>query len=346
MSVQLRIGRVDIGTVLARDASVQAVSDSGTVRTTTLLRAGAVLTPGSVVRALRQTVLRTVIDWATTDGLDLASATLSRRFMNYFYLEGGGGWDRDRGGFFELAFRADLNVGRFSTSNFVDRDGSGGLQRAEGSVLFGRRGRPLSFANGRSVGRAGLAGIVFLDLDGDGEYDPGEPPVPGARLRIGPWYVHADEQGEYATWDVVPFEALTIWVDPASGTDAQWTPATTRYVVRPDPNRFQPVNIPFVQTAEVMGEVRLMPANTALSGIEVQLIPEDGSDPYTTRTFSDGVFYVMGVRPGQYRVTVSSQTQDAYGVVSEDAAFSVEAGKTSVVEGIVLTLWKVDGSDR
>ena len=177
-------------------------------------------------------------------------------------------------------------------------------------------------------------------------YDPGEPPVPGARLRIGPWYVYADEEGEYATWDLVPFEALTVWVDPASGTDAQWTPAATQYVVRPDPNRFEPVNIPFVQTAEVMGEVRLFPADTPMPGIDVLLVPDDGSDPYTVSTFSDGVFYVMGIRPGQYRVTVSQQTQDAYGVVSEDVVFAVDTGTTSVVEGIVLRLRKVSGANR
>jgi hypothetical protein len=188
--------------------------------------------------------------------------------------------------------------------------------------------------------------VVFVDRDGDGALDPEEPPVPGARLRVGPWPVEADDAGGYAVWDVMPFEALMVEVDPRSAPDPQWVPAVPRYLVHPDPNRFQPLNIPFVQTAEAVGEVRLLPGNTPVAGVEVRFVPEDGSEPFAARTFSDGGFYLMGIRPGRYRVTVSQQVQDVYGVVSEDAEFTVEAGKTSVVEGIVLNLWKVGGSDR
>lgn len=344
-SVQARAGRLDAGVIVTR-SSVRTNPDSTT--TVTLLRAGATLTPGTYVSLLHQTILRGDVTWETGGGLDLVSAVLSRRFANHFYLEGGGGWDRFRGGFLELAFRADLAVGRFSTQNRLAREEFGvgdstqslwtsrGLQRAEGSVLFGRMGRPVSFANGRSVGRSGVAGTVFLDLDGDGVYDADEPPVPGARLRVGPWYVLADESGGFATWDLVPFETLDITVDAASGPNAQWTPAATRYVVRPDPNRFQRVNIPYVQTAEAMGELRLLPDNLALAGVVVVFEPEDGSEPSVARTFSDGVFYLMGLRPGVYRVTVSPSQQAQLGLDVEDTLIEVVAGQTTMVEGIVL----------
>lgn len=335
-SIQVQLGRFDIGTIVTRNTNLPGLADSSANSTVTLLRLGGVLTPGTVWSPLHQMVLRADLTWEKGEGLDLASAALSRRFARHFYLEGGGGWDRFRGGFLELAFRADLAAGRFSTQNLLDGEEARGLQRGEGSLLFGRQGRPVSFANGRSVGRSGVAGTVFLDLDGDGVYDAGEPPVPGARLRVGPWYVVADELGTFATWDVVPFEALEITVDPTSGTDAQWTPSATRFVVRPDPNRFQRVDIPFVQTAEAMGEVRLLPANTPVAGITVVLEPEDGSEPYTARTFSDGVFYLMGIRPGVYRVTVPPAQREMFRLDVEDVLIEVVAGETTVVEGVVL----------
>jgi hypothetical protein len=186
------------------------------------------------------------------------------------------------------------------------------------------------------VGRAGVSGFAFLDRDGDGVLDPDEPPVPGVSLRVGPWLVETDETGRYAVWDVVPFEALIIEVDPATTPDPQWTPAVPRYLLHPDPNRFVPVDIPFVQTVEVMGEVRRAPDGTALGGVEVLLESDDDAPPYSARTFSDGAFYLMGVRPGVYRVTVAPATREAFRLAVEDLLIEVGPGQTSMVEGIVL----------
>jgi len=80
----------------------------------------------------------------------------------------------------------------------------------------------------------------------------------------------------------------------------------------------------------------LAPEGTPVAGIHVMLEPQDGSEPYTARTFSDGAFYLMGIRPGVYRVTITPTARAAFGLKSDDLLIEVVRGQTTVAEGIVL----------
>jgi hypothetical protein len=330
-SAQLNALRLDLTARVSRQGT-----GTTPATTATTLQAQLLYQMGRIWGPLRRTILRGGLELDPDTGVVRVSGSVARRMWESFYLELSGGWERGQSGFVSLGFKASLPSVRFTSQNRVDEFGGSGLQSAEGSLLLGRRGRALSFADGRSVGRAGVSGLAFLDRDGDGTLDPDEPPVPGVSLRVGPWLVETDDAGRYAVWDVVPFEALIIEVNPATTPDPQWTPAVPRYLLHPDPNRFVPVDIPFVQTVEVMGEVRQAPEGTPLSGVEVVLEPDDDSPPYTTRTFSDGAFYLMGIRPGVYRVTITPATRAAFDLEVEDLLIEVAAGQTSTVEGVVL----------
>lgn len=314
--------------------------------TTTAVLTGQVLyQAGPAFGPLRRTIVRASMEWDPAEGLERAAGGVARALLRDYYVDGAIAWSRDNGVVASLTFKASLPSARITSQNRIDDFGAVGLQSAEGSLLYDRAAGRVTAADGRGIGRSGVSGTVFLDDNGNGRFDPGEQPVPGALIRVGPWVVDSDESGRYTVWDVVPFEQLVIEVDPNSAGDPLWVPAALRYLLYPDPNRFAPVDIPFVQTAEVMGRLLLQPSGRPVPSTEVLLIPEDGAEPYRTVTFADGGFYVMGVRPGRYRVTLSPEVQEAYGVVSEDAAFTVEPGRTSVVEGIVVNVWKV-GGDR
>jgi hypothetical protein len=330
-SAQLNALRLDLTGRVSRlgTGTTPAATDAG-------LRAQLLYQMGRIWGPLRRTILRAGLEVDPDTGVVAVFGSVARRMGESFYLEVAGGWERDQSGFVTLGFKANLPSARFSSQNRLDAFGAAALQSAEGSLLLGRPGRALSFADGRSVGRAGVSGLAFLDRDGDGVLDADEPPVPGVSLRVGPWLVETDDAGRYAVWDVVPFEALVIEVHPATTPDPQWTPAVPRYLLHPDPNRFVPVDIPFVQTVEVMGEVRQAPDGTPLAGVDVVLEPEDESPPYAARTFSDGAFYLMGVRPGVYRVTIAPATREAFGLEVEDLLIEVAAGQTSMLDGIVL----------
>jgi len=319
--------------------------------TTTLLSAAVQYQTGPAFGPLRHTIGRAGVEVDPTVGIDRVVAGISRALWHDYYLDMSVRWTRgnevvDDMVTANITFKATLPSVRFASQNRFDDFGAVGLQTAEGTLLYDRGAGRVAFSDGRGIGRSGVSGIVFIDQNGNGRFDLGEPPVPGARIRVGPWVAEADESGRYTVWDVVPFEQLVIQVDPNSARDPLWVPAVLRYVLNPDPNRFASVDIPFVQTSEVVGELRLQPTGAPLPSTEVMLIPDDGSEPYRVVTFADGGFYAMNVRPGRYRATLSPEVQNAYGVVSEDAVFTVEAGGSGVVEGVVVNVWKVAGPGR
>lgn len=302
---------------------------------------------------LRRTILRAGVEVDPTTGVDRAMAGVSRALWRDYYLDVNVGWERGEEGadvgntvVARVTFKATLPSVRFASQNRFDDFGAVGIQSAEGTLLYDRGASRVAFSDGRGIGRSGVSGVLFLDTNGNGQFDIGEPPVPDAQVRVGPWVTKADASGRYAVWDVVPFEQLVIQVDPNSARDPLWVPAVLRYVLNPDPNRFVTVDVPFVPTSEVMGELRLQPTGVPLPSTEVLLVPDDGSEPYHAVTFADGGFYVMNVRPGRYRATLSPEVQEAYGVVSEDAVFTVDVGKARVVEGIIVNVWKVGGPGR
>jgi hypothetical protein len=329
--------RLDAGVRVAHASLRQAP-----YATTTVLSLQALYQTGAAFGPLRRTILRAGIEVDPDSGLDRAVLGFARTLLRAYSVDATVAWDRDLGVIANLGFKANLPSVRIASHNRVDDFGAVGLQSAEGSLMYDGDGRRLTVGNGRGLGRAGVTGTVFLDLDGDGVRDPNEPPVVGALIRVGPWVAEADANGRYTVWDVVPFETLLIEVDPGSAADPQWVPAALRYVINPDPNQFVPVDIPFVQTVEAMGEVRLAPEGAVVAGIHVMLEPQDGSEPYTARTFSDGAFYLMGIRPGVYRVTITREARDAFGVEADDLLIEVVTGQTTLAEGLVLWVRRTD----
>src|SRR5207248_5878004 len=89
-------------------------------------------------------------------------------------------------------------------------------QFVQGSVLWNRSDGRLTYAPGPSLQRAGLTGRVFLDENGDGRWEAGEPVVPGVRVLVGTSSASSDSSGWFRVWDLVPFEPVLVTVDSLS----------------------------------------------------------------------------------------------------------------------------------
>jgi hypothetical protein len=264
-------------------------------------------------------------------GFDAASLQLSRRVSRAFSLDVGVDWREGRGAAFLFALRAGLSSVRYTSQNRVDASGMSGLQLFEGSVLWSEReGRPV-LGDGRSLGRSGVTGVAFLDTNGNGLRDPNEPGLPGIRVRVGAWLARTDEAGRFRVWDVTPFEPLSIEVDPGSAADPQWVPTHQQFLLAPGPNRFMPIEVPFVQTVEVSGTVRLDPDSTPLGGVEVVLEPVDDGPTYRAPVFADGEYYLMGVRPGVYRASLAPRVAERLHLVSVPVRIEIPVSPTVTI---------------
>jgi hypothetical protein len=244
--------------------------------------------------------------------------SLGRRVGSQARLEIGGGWQRSSDAAqFTLSLTSagpHAYINAWMTGR--DRQGASASLSAEGSLLYDTDRERITTYPFRSLGRGGLTGTVFLDANNNGVFDAGEEPVPGARLVAGYLVAETDEFGRYSIWNLVPFEAADIHVEPASLANPTWVPAFDLASAPISPNGFRRIDLPLVEALEIEGRI-LSHYDGAMhhaGAVPLTLVEIDGSREYHTRCFSDGEFYIMGVVPGRYRMEIDEQWLETRGL--------------------------------
>jgi hypothetical protein len=186
-----------------------------------------------------------------------------------------------------------------------------------GLALGGGRLLPLEFGG---IGLTGVAGTVYHDLDGDGRFGAADEAVPDAWVGVGGIRVRTDARGRYATWSVLPYQAIAVGLDTASMADPSWAPARGDSLLRPSPHLFTRVDFGLVRTREVAGV--LVPARGVEppAGVAVEIVRRGtGQVVEAARTFSDGEFYFGRVLPGEYELRIAESSLRALRAVPEGA---------------------------
>jgi hypothetical protein len=270
-------------------------------------------------------------------GVRRALAGVSRALGSRLQVEVTTDWQRGvRGLSVELGLTVGLPFMRaFSRNRYQPGMGIDGTELLEGSLLWDGGARRLVAGDGRSLGRAGLAGIVYVDEDGDGVMGTHERRLARVRVRVGPVSTETDEHGRFAVWDLIPFEPTEVEIDPGSVRDPLIVASVERFTFRPDPNVFTPLPLAFLPTGEVTGRVASAAGGPGVGGLALELVQLDSGERYPTTTFSDGTFYVLGVRPGRYRVVVSDDDLARLGARAAAVEFQVGRRRDqALVEGI------------
>ena len=169
---------------------------------------------------------------------------------------------------------------------------------------------PLPF---QSLGRSGIRGRVYYDVDGDGVDGPGDLPAPDVDVVVRGDRVTTDATGSYHTWEVRPYDVVRVAVDSLS-IDPSWVPAPREVLLRPSPNLFNEVSLPLRRTREVSGSVELGGDTPhPLAGVAVEVRDASGRLIASERTFSDGVYYFQRIPPGRYTIGLARASLDALG---------------------------------
>ncbi len=205
---------------------------------------------------------------------------------------------------FTLGFSIRTDAG-FMQVRGSQGGGPGVFVTADGGVAYDDHTGIMALPN-QSVGQAGVSGQVFYDLDGDGRREPNEPPVTDATVVVDGQRRTTDAHGRFRAWDLTPYEGSTVALDSLS-VDPEWAPSRRDVLLRPSPNLFTHVSLAVHRTRELLGSV--VSADSVprpLAGVQVEILDGCGTVVATTRTYSDGVFYVERLRPGRYTARVSS----------------------------------------
>ncbi|HEX6909276.1 MAG TPA: hypothetical protein VF142_02725, partial [Longimicrobium sp.] len=194
-----------------------------------------------------------------------------------------------------------------------------GTVSVDGGLALGNGARPLPLEFG-GLGLTGVSGSVFHDLDGDGRLGAGDEPVGDAWVGVGGIRVRTDARGRYATWSVLPYQAVAVALDTAAMADPSWAPVRVDSVLRPSPHLFARVDFPLVRTREVAGILVPAAGMAAPAGVTVEVVRRGtGEVVETARTFSDGEFYFGRVLPGEYELRIAESSLRALGAAAEGA---------------------------
>jgi hypothetical protein len=270
-----------------------------------------------------------------------AAGYLSRPLGPSLRLETGAGWIRGAGTTFALYLSTQLPTVRSTTTVTGGALGAGMTQFVQGSVLYDPSSRGVAFTSGPSVERAGLSGRVFLDQNGDGRWNPGETLLSGVRLRAGYVTAVSDSAGRYRVWDLPSFEPVLVAVDSTTVASPLWVPMHGAVSVETGPNRFRELDLPILPGGVLEGQVvRDTPTGSLPVAGARLLLKRHGSDDVRSFTsFSDGAFYLMGVKPGEYELAVDAGDLDRLGLTDTPVLLSMPADPDgATVSGLELRL--------
>jgi hypothetical protein len=288
---------------------------------------------------IRAHTLRPLINTAFgvgESGLRLAEAGLSIQPRHNVLINAGVQWNRGNS-------RPALSIGYNARTRSVHSalravSSPSGVASSSfmvgGSTAVAHDGSITSHASART-GYAGLHGIVFIDRDDDGVFSEGDVPVPDAHLIVGAFRTATDDSGRFLVWGMQSYEAVPVAIDSARTPDPSLITSRSDMVVRPTPNMARRLDVPLVQTRELIGALTAAPDVPTVAGISLDIINVDSGALTAAVTFSDGFFYVSRLRPGRYRITISGESLDVIGASATPGAidFTIPAaGEEPVVE--------------
>jgi hypothetical protein len=238
------------------------------------------------------------------NGWSLAAASLARSFGPALRIEAGAAWHRGiPGTVFTFSLVSYLPTLQASTTAIAPTEGAGSvIQTAQGSLIYdGNQGRLTANPN-PGLQRSGVSGRVFLDQNSNGLQDPGEPGVGGVRVIVGSFTARSDSLGRYHVWDIPAFDPVNVQIDSTSLDNPLYVPAFTSAMLSPPPNAYREFNLPLVTGAVLEG--RVLRDGAPLPGVTLVLTNRANGKKTAVPTFSDGTFYVLGVKPGRYTLEV------------------------------------------
>lgn len=215
--------------------------------------------------------------------------------------------------FHYVATAADLPGGGTSVSQVL-----------QGSVMWNGATGSVTTSPNPSIERAGVAGRVFVDENGNGRYDPGEHGLPGIRVIVGGRMAMSDSSGTFRVWDLLPFEPVRLYVDSASIDSPLLVPEFGLTTVELAPNRFRTLDVPISPAGVIEGRVvrRVGGATETMPAVVLVLTDRKSGVKRRFSTFSDGTFYAMGVKPGDYELMVDPRTLDGWQLKGDPLRFS------------------------
>lgn len=225
---------------------------------------------------------------------------------------------------FMLRFRLDMPFARH-TSYARERSGSMTLnQNTTGSILFNSQ-TGINFDDQRKIGQASLILNPFVDENNNGIKDEGEQVLDEISATLTRESRHQELQtDDRLIENLVPYEHYTVEVNPASLNDPFFQIKNTSSSIRVLPNMINTLNIPVVVVGEVSGVVNSSEQTTDINGLRIYITSKESRVSETTQTYTGGLYYFVGLMPGQYVATLDKEQLQNRSLVAERDSISFQ----------------------
>lgn len=289
---------------------------------------------------------RTTLEFEQGAGASNASAYFGFPVLKGLRTEVGTSWFRGtRGPAFSLLVAAELpTVRSYTTVTAGGGQPPLGTQYVTGSAIYNPTRSNVDFSGSPALSRGGVAGRVFLDANGNGRYDTGEELLRDVRVVVGPVFSFSDASGSFKVWDLLPYEPTPVTVDSATLASPLWVPAYAATTIEPSPNRYRRFDIAILPGGVIEGVVRWAKNSSAgtsgaVAGLALVLKHKQSGEQRVITTFTDGTFYAIGVRPGEWEIRVDAKCLDMLHATSDPLAFRLEPSPDgATVNGLELRL--------
>jgi hypothetical protein len=183
---------------------------------------------------------------------------------------------------------------------------------------------------------------VFLDTNGDGVFNAGEPPVEGAGFFVNRGSVRTTTGPDgLALLPTLPTLARTeVGLSTASLEDPLWVAKQRGWGFVPRPGVVTELDFPVTVTGEVTGTIRIRRGGQEREapGIRLQIISASGEVVAETRSAYDGFYDLPRVPPGRYVLRVDPAQAERLGL-GGDRERPLEIDPSgSILDGVDLLL--------
>jgi SPOR domain len=245
---------------------------------------------------------------------------------------------------FSLQIIADLPFTRSTTSAQFQSGAAWYTENLSGSVGFDSKYKRFLFNNLEWVGHSAASMRMFVDTNGDGRYENGEPVIGDGEITLRQAVAsETSDDGIIREWNLLPYTQYSADVDLSTIRNPLWIPKQKSFSFITDPNSYKPIDVPFFVGGIVEGKVLRSEAGrlSAVAGLTLEIKSIAGGMVRTISVFNDGSFYYMGLPPGEYEARVDSAQLAVLGVYADPEVLNFTVKPTEdgdVIDGLTIML--------
>jgi hypothetical protein len=160
------------------------------------------------------------------------------------------------------------------------------------------------------AGTGAASARVFVDKNGNGVRDEGEPLIPGASFLINGGGRHAartDDQGVAFIGRLLNGQYADLSLDQSTLEDPQWKPRVSGYRLLPRPGQVELLEFPVVSSSEIEGVVYLLEkgGKRGIGDAKVELVDDAGQVVAMATSAGDGYYLLHQAPPGRMTIRIS-----------------------------------------